>query len=513
MSITKKISKLCLVCIMSFMCIVQFNIMDVRAAGFSISASSSTIEVGTSVTITVSVNGLRGRFDVSGAASDSFWADGEASKSYTVTGSSVGTISAKVVASTASDDNGDLLNGGKPVEKAVIINVVAPTSNPGGNNGGSGESNTPTNPTTPTEKKSSDANLSELSISSGELNPAFSADVTNYSVTLGKDVTSVSVNAKANDSKATVSGTGEQALKAGKNELNVNCKAEDGTVKTYIIVVNIDETPDTFIEYNGGKLGVVKNLDDVTAPDGFEKVKVTLDGKEVDAWTNNLSKLTIVYMINEKDEKNFYLYDTEKKTITSIYNPMALLGKNIAIIDIPEELKTRTGMTFGEVVVDEQKLQGWMFENKAFENYSLIYVLDEKGQARYYLYEKSENTLQLYNGAAAITQDDYETMISDHDSSLQQRMWMIFALLATNIITVILLVVMFVKRKKRKAVKNIEPPRKLHTEQFEEELDVNDDVEDTSLHITPYQDNSELFHEIDEEKSVDVAIEDMDFKE
>lgn len=484
--------------------ILPFFVLPVYAADYSISAGNTTIEVGGSTTVTVSISGLTGKVDVTGGASDSFWSDGTASKSYTVTGNAVGTISVSVTVDNISDNNGDLYSG----TKTVTINVVAPTPTDGGSNGGSGnsggETQTPTTQT-PTEKKSSDANLSALSISSGTLAPEFSADITDYKVALPKDTTSISVEAVASDSKASVSGTGEHALEAGDNELKVSVTAEDGTVKNYIIIASVDETPDVFVTYNEKKLGIVKNLSDVTPPDTFEETTVSFEGKEVKGWKSNLRGLTLLYLIDEANEKNFYIYDTDKGVITSIYKPMALLGRNIAIIDIPSELQTRTGMRFGEVEVDKQKLQGWTFDDDAFANYILVYLMDDQGKTNYYLYEKSENTLQLYSGQAAVSQIDYEQNLSEQETALMQRMYMIIALLVTNVITVMLLLVVLMKKKQKKGrthnnTKELKKPL-IQDEEIEfanASVTIHDNTnhkrehaDDTTLHLEPFSDGLE----------------------
>lgn len=408
-------------------------------------------------------------------------------------GTSIGGDSVNVVAPTPSGGSGGGSSGG---------GSSGGGSSSGGSGSGGGETQTPTTPQTPAEKKSSDANLSALNVSTGTLAPEFSADITDYKVTLPKDATSIRVDASASDSKASVSGTGEHTLEPGDNEIKVSVSAEDGTVKNYIIVVSVDETPDVFVTYNEKKLGIVKNLSDVTPPDTFEETTVTFEGKEVHAWKSNLRNLTLLYMIDEANEKNFYIYDTEKGVITSIYKPMALLGRNIAIIDIPIELQKRTGMVFGEVEVDTQKLQGWTFEDESFANYILLYVMDEQGKTQYYLYEKSENTLQLYSGQAALTQISYEQMLQDHEDALMQRMYMIIALLITNVVTILLLLISILKKKKKKGrtynnTKQLKEPymQEKETDFADVSVTIHEEAnstsapqEDTTLHLEPFHD-------------------------
>lgn len=359
----------------------------------------------------------------------------------------------------------------------------------------------------PAETKSDNANLSSLTISKGTLAPAFSAEKTNYSVSLEKEDTSVRVEATAEDKKATVSGTGDISLKPGDNEITISVTAEDGTVKKYIIKAMVDESPDVYVDYNGKKLGVVKKVDEEVIPASFEKTMISLEGKNVEAWHSNLSNITIVYMIDDNNEKNFYLYDENTQMICSVYKPIALLGRNVAIIDIPAELQDRAGMKYGEVEVDTIKLMGWTFSDPSFENYVLLYLMDDKGQMHYYLYEKSENTLQLYSRQAPITQTQYEQLLDD----LQSRMIMVLALAITNVVTLAVLLVVVFKKRKPKNKKQTKQKVQVRKEPEVSEVNAEEEVEPFdawkyeaeqekhTIHMKPYEQEQHLFEKRDED--------------
>ncbi len=88
-----------------------------------------------------------------------------------------------------------------------------------------------------TTSKSSNANLSSLSVSGYTLSPEFNEDVTSYKVTVPNNVTSVDVSALAQDSKANVVVTGNGNLSVGKNNVMVEVTAEDGSKKVYVVEV------------------------------------------------------------------------------------------------------------------------------------------------------------------------------------------------------------------------------------------------------------------------------------
>ena len=91
------------------------------------------------------------------------------------------------------------------------------------------------NATTTVNKKSSDANITKLTISAGKLNPSFSKDITEYYTEVDLSVTKITtkVNLSNNNAKVTVSGN--KNLKEGQNTIELKVTAEDGTQKKYYI--------------------------------------------------------------------------------------------------------------------------------------------------------------------------------------------------------------------------------------------------------------------------------------
>jgi uncharacterized repeat protein (TIGR02543 family) len=84
---------------------------------------------------------------------------------------------------------------------------------------------------------SNDANLSVLSVSPGDLTPAFDAGTPNYTVDVPNSATSIDVTATANHPEATVS-ISDRTLNVGANTVTVTVSAEDGTENVYTLTVN-----------------------------------------------------------------------------------------------------------------------------------------------------------------------------------------------------------------------------------------------------------------------------------
>lgn len=364
--------------------------------------------------------------------SSSNWCDRGGTVSASAQAGGAGSASVSFIVEDATDVSDPLnpkLVGN--VEIGVTTVTVVETTKPT-----TPSNNTPTTPTTPQpevepkeDTRSKDNTLKSLSVSEGTLSPKFSKNTTSYKVDLPADVTSITVKATANDSKASVSGTGKIKLSAGNNEVNVVVTSEYGTKKTYTINVYVDEKPLIYTEYNGKELGVVRNVNGVKAPENFKKTKVKLDGKEINAWTNEKMKKTIVYLSDEDNNKDFYLFEDGK--VTSKFEYVEMLGRHFYLIDVPKDKQEMAGLKYGELTIDKVKLMGWTFEDKAFENYQIFMAMDMSGETSYYQYEKSENTIQLYSGAATVTQEAYQKQTDELNDAQQQRtIWMIVSIIS-----------------------------------------------------------------------------------
>ena len=85
-------------------------------------------------------------------------------------------------------------------------------------------------------KKSNDATLKILSLSSGKIN--FKSDNFLYDVDVGYGVDNIEVEAIPNDSKAKVEIVKPDVLDIGENTIEVIITAEDGTKAIYVVIIN-----------------------------------------------------------------------------------------------------------------------------------------------------------------------------------------------------------------------------------------------------------------------------------
>lgn len=138
---------------------------------------------------------------------------------------------------------------------------------------------------------SNKAYLTGLTVSQGELNPAFDAGVTNYSVTVPDTINSIKILATAVDG-ATYTGTGNKTLEMGENKYSIVVTAEDGvTTKTYNVTVlrGEEQKPSGFLK----KLSI-NNIGCTLSPE-FDK---TLTKYTVDV-TEDIDELDFKYEAEE----------------------------------------------------------------------------------------------------------------------------------------------------------------------------------------------------------------------
>ena len=162
--------------------------------------------------------------------------------------------------------------------------------------------------------KSSNKNLKSLVVTPSSISPKFSANTTEYAMTIGSDVDEVEIKAEAEDSKAEVLVEGNKNLKIGENTITIKVTAEDETVRTYKIAVTKEKKD---------QVGLKELL--------IEGVKLNPDFDAntylytVDMENKNLSELNITATANK-----------EKATVEIIGNTNLTVGNNVITILVKE---------------------------------------------------------------------------------------------------------------------------------------------------------------------------------
>ena len=321
---------------------------NVKAASATISASKTSISLGETVTITTTINGASWDISISGAISTNYadtTDDAEnATKSFTAsfkptsTGTYTINLSGNVTDSTASVAT--------PVSDKVTINVSQASS--GSSSSGSSSSGGSTSNNETTSKESSNANLSNLGIRPNDFS-GFTPGTTTYNVTVPEDVESVEVYATAQESSATVSGTGTKTLEYGANALSVTVTAEDGTTKIYTINVTREETEQEEEEQPEEDTEVKNGLSNITIGD------LELNP----SFVTDVYEYTVKY-IGEDTSLDIQAVATDPSyTVEILGNEELKEGENIITILVSDEEGTNVAtyqLTVNKLLIDEEAL-------------------------------------------------------------------------------------------------------------------------------------------------------------
>lgn len=393
-----KITKYLLSCLLIFSSMIFINIGNVKASGgLSISPSTTSVKSGQNVTFTVS------------ASSDCFVAELNLSVDSGATviknlskpsldglNGETTTFTVKVTSNTTVTVTGISASYTTETEnsaKASATISVVQDSNKSNSTNNTSSSNTTTQ-TPVKDTRSSENKLSSLSISAGTLSPTFSESQTSYKVELTSETQTIEVSAKAKDSKATVSGTGKHDLKIGENSIVVTVKAENGAKKTYTISIYVTEKPSVFVTLNDQNLGVLNDYSKIDTPKGFEKATEKIENQDVSVLKNENTGLTLIYLIDDSGQAGFYIFEDGK--VLRKYETITILSKTYVILDVSKDIEKQDGLVRGKVTIGEVELDGWTFEDKNHENYSVVYLMNDAGEKNLYVYENTEGTLQKY---------------------------------------------------------------------------------------------------------------------
>ncbi len=327
------------------------------------------------------------------------------------------------------------------------------------------------------ETYSREASLSSLTVSPGELTPAFSADVTEYTVTVPVDTEKITVSAPAADDKAKVVVEGNEHLEAEENTVVCKVTAEDGaTTKTYTItVVKSDEAPSEnnaesdsaeamapgeAVDVESGNWQVAETFGEEELPDGFTVTEYEYNGAQVQAAVNEQG-IILLYMTNEEGNGDFFVYDAENGMLVP-YVTVRMAEKTIIVLP-PEEIPEGTGLPEGfsacTIDIGSHTVDGWIWKGSETPEYCVVYGQNSAGEKNFYRYDQKEMTLQRYfpDPDAEDLRAKYVSVAEDYNGLLDDyriRGYIIVGLFGVCILLVIILLILLLTRKPKNTYKS-----------------------------------------------------------
>ena len=399
-----------------FICIFGYIATVKAAPSYSLNVSQNTIENGKSVTASITVRNT-GSWHIKIISSGNTYgcsnewsgenSNGEnGSKTFSTTckASSLGKI-----AFTISGDITDTSYNTVYLSGTKTVNVVEP------------------------RPLSTINSLKSLSVDDYSISPEFSSDVLEYSVEVPANKNTIKINAIKTDSKSTIDGTGEKEVEEGSNRFEIVVTAENGDKRTYILVVNVKDTNPINVVINNSNYTIVKNTKNINIPDGFSEEKITIDGTEITAFKNNNIDIIIVPLKDEKGNIKFFKYENGQ------YKPyITVETNNINLYLIEKDNVPYNGFNKTNITINNNDLVAFKYKN--LSNYYLVYGMDlSTGKEGYYLYDKNNNTFQLFD------EELFNSLVNEN------TMYLYMFIGSLGVILICIIVILLLLKKKNKA--------------------------------------------------------------
>lgn len=231
-------------------------------------------------------------------------------------------------------------------------------------------------------------NLSSLTVEGYPID--FSKDKLNYNLEVENDIESVDIKATKEDSTASIRGTGQINLSEGVNNVNIIVTAQNGSTKTYNIIITRKELNPINVTVNGLNYTIIRKESDLPKANMYYlNSTVIINGEEVPSYYNELTNTNLVALKDSNGAIQFFIYDQGN------YKQYDELHFNQLIIcPLDEEVKTPSEYHKKTTLIDEKEVVAYISDKY---NFPLIYGLNlATGEKHLYKYDSSENTIQRY---------------------------------------------------------------------------------------------------------------------
>lgn len=307
-------------------------------------------------------------------------------------------------------------------------------------------------------------NLKSLKIDGLKLSPSFSKYTTKYKATAESNTTKINIKAYAEDSKSKVSGTGTKKVSEGENKFNITVKAENGTTKTYTVIVNVIDPKPIEVTVNDIKYTVVKRESNLDKISDFKSSTTKINDQSIPCLYNETNDYTLVGLKNSDGDISMFLYDKQNNTY-SLYEDAKLSQMNIYPLEIEDSFKPNEKRT--QIKIDDVDFDAIMLSASG------LYIVKardlDNATDEYYEYDEKTNTLIRYIEVENDTEDDYT---SKDEQILKYKKMMVLLSIETIVVILILICILIGKMKKNKRRKQrLEEEKKRLEEKKKQELE------------------------------------------
>ncbi|MBQ3142407.1 MAG: cadherin-like beta sandwich domain-containing protein [Bacilli bacterium] len=330
---------------------------------------------------------------------------------------------------------------------------------------------------------SKDNNLSSLSVNGSTISPEFNPDIIEYIAKVDSNTEKVVINATTNDSRATLTGTGEFEVSEGENKFELIVTAENGGKKTYLLTVIVEDPNPINVEtIDGKKLTIVKRASSLKKPNTFSEKTIKINDLEIPAFYSEIMKITLVGLKDQKGEIYLYSYDNKNNTYT-LYQEMNFNTVTIYPLDLKEDAKFNNYL-IKEIKINDIKVKAYKTKEKS--NYSIFYGINvENNETGYFMYDEINNSVVKYSS------DEVDKL---NDKLLNYEKIIIILLGESVILLMIIFYIALNRKKKIKRLLNeLKNRNELKINNLEEtkekEIKNNEDIKLTKLDENEKDDN------------------------
>lgn len=413
----KSIRKICL-----FLILFVFSIVNVSAATYNASIGSRNLTKGGSTKLTIKGSDLAGRFNITTSNSsvasiseDRVWID-NSSYSITINALNVGTTTITVVPADVSGYNSSA-DGLKSQSFNVTVSLP--------------------------REKSSDNNLSNLTIDGYTLTPKFDRDTLDYRVVVDEGTEKINIKAVAASKYSTISGGGEVKLEDGENKFSITVKSETGVNKVYNLVVEVKDQNPINIEVDGKTYSIVKLRSNYTCPDGFVEGETVINEINIPTCKNDKLDYTLVGLKDSEGNVINYIYDVKNKYY-SMYS--YAYGEDLKIVVL--EGKELENATKTKVTIDDKEYVAFKYNDS--DRYFIVYGKNiDSGEEGFYLYDKENKTFSSYD------KDFINTILNKNSNSNSNKSYLYITITFGICIVILLISLGILNNTKKKLIKKL----------------------------------------------------------
>ncbi|MDE5965286.1 MAG: cadherin-like beta sandwich domain-containing protein [Lachnospiraceae bacterium] len=285
---------------------------------------------------------------------------------------------------------------------------------------------------------STDNALASLSVSPGKLSPAFSPDVTRYTVSVDENVDELVVSAAPHDAKASVSVSGNKKLKAGDNNVKVTVTAESGDKKTYTIIctkkagaaqnTTEQEKTENTTASEASSENASENTEQTEVPE--ETITVLIDGvtytfadsaeglelpaeftqtasvykeQEILAFTGPGEAIMLVCLLDASGTPTWFMYDELTGGFLA-YREMQTAGSRLFVLKADDSVEIPAGYRSVEMDLNGVIIPG--FINESSTEIILVYAKKLNGEEGLYYYDTIEGGFIRYIAQETDSEDE-----------------------------------------------------------------------------------------------------------